>query len=175
MSETWRPVVGWEGLYEVSDQGRVRSLRTQWGPRREPLVMRPVPVGAARGREPRWAVVLHVHGERTVRNVYRLVLEAFVGPCPKGMEALHANDDLKDNRLENLSWGTRRRNMEDAKRNGRTPRGARNGNAKLSAEAVARIKAGIANDEPHQALAARFKVSRSQVGRIARGEQWGEA
>lgn len=50
--------------------------------------------------------------------VHRLVLEAFVGPCPEGMETLHRNDSPGDNRLENLRWGTHAENIEDMKRNG---------------------------------------------------------
>ncbi|KKN73102.1 hypothetical protein LCGC14_0404110 [marine sediment metagenome] len=48
------------------------------------------------------------------KKVHKLVLEAFVSSCPKGMEACHNNGDRLDNRLENLRWGTRSSNIKDA-------------------------------------------------------------
>jgi hypothetical protein len=59
-----------------------------------------------------------VKGRQTNRFVHQLVLEAFVGPCPPGMECLHANDDATDNRLVNLRWGTHTENVQDCLRNG---------------------------------------------------------
>lgn len=55
------------------------------------------------------------------RTVQSLVLEAFVGPRPEGLLALHRNDDCRDNRVENLYWGTRTDNQHDRVRNGRDP------------------------------------------------------
>jgi hypothetical protein len=52
-------------------------------------------------------------------KVARLVLEAFVGLCPAGMEACHFNDDPADNRLENLRWDTHSNNHYDLVRNGK--------------------------------------------------------
>lgn len=56
---------------------------------------------------------------RTDRTVHSLVLEAFTGPCPEGMEARHLDDNPTNNRLENLVWGTRSENSQDAIRNDR--------------------------------------------------------
>lgn len=53
--------------------------------------------------------------------MHRLVLLAFVGPCPDGMEACHANDIPTDNRLANLRWGTHADNMRDRIENGGNP------------------------------------------------------
>lgn len=102
--EKWHPVVDWEQLYEVSDQGRVRSIRSG-------IVLRP------------WGkryptVSLWRNGHRTARCVHHIVLDAFVGPRPHGLEVLHANDVKIDNRLSNLSYGTRSENLHDAVRNG---------------------------------------------------------
>lgn len=69
------------------------------------------------------------------RYVHQLILETFVGPCPQDMEAMHADDNPANNRLDNLSWGTHRRNIGDAHRKGRMwryPKGERHPNAKLS-------------------------------------------
>jgi hypothetical protein len=113
--ERWRPVVGHEGAYEVSDHGRVRSLD-----RRVPL--RENWTRFAPGRDlhlwkhPRGYLHVNIAGRTT--PVHRLVLEAFVGPAPEGTEGLHWNDDPADNRLQNLRWGSRPENEADKIRNG---------------------------------------------------------
>lgn len=103
--ERWLPVVGREGLYEVSDFGGVWSILSG-------KMLKSWP------RPPRgYLTVKFGHRGRNV-SVHKLVLEAFVGPCPEGMECLHENDDPLDNRLSNLRWGTRTENLEDRVRNG---------------------------------------------------------
>ena len=54
------------------------------------------------------------------KMVHRLVLETYVGPCPSGMECRHLNGNKKDNRLENLCWGTHRENESDKVQHGLT-------------------------------------------------------
>lgn len=123
--ERFSPVIGYEGLYEVSDQGRVRSLTH--------IINGPYGVSRIRpGRilKPSWttgyaSVVLCRNGTRQPRKVHALMLEAFVGPRPEGMSACHGDDDATNNTLGNLRWDTHDANMADKVRNGRT----RNGNA----------------------------------------------
>ncbi|MBX9661624.1 MAG: NUMOD4 motif-containing HNH endonuclease [Nitrospiraceae bacterium] len=121
--EEWRPVVGWEDLYEVSDQGRVRSLdrtthftdgRVRFFPGQLLTLYRSP--GKARAY-PR-VELRRAKQHRTV-NVHVLVLEAFVGPRPDGMNCCHWNDDPTDNRLSNLRWDTTSANQHDQVRNGR--------------------------------------------------------
>ena len=64
-------------------------------------------------------VSLSKGNRQRTHKVHRLVLEAFVGPCPEGMESCHANDIPGDNRLENLRWGTRRENLLERDTNGK--------------------------------------------------------
>lgn len=110
--EQWRPVVGYEGLYEVSDHGRVRSLdritRTGNGDRlyRSRFLEGYISLGYRR-------VALTRGGKSVHYLVHRLVLEAFVGPCPDGMEGCHNNGDRADARLSNLRWDTRLANIRD--------------------------------------------------------------
>lgn len=118
--EQWLPVVGYEGLYEVSDQGRVRSLdrdiTNKLGHvRRFPGKML-TPYKKQCGH---LKINLSKGGEDNPSLVHRLVLTAFVGPCPEGMHACHWNDDGTDNRLSNLRWGTSSENKHDAVRNGK--------------------------------------------------------
>lgn len=71
---------------------------------------------------PRGDVYLRVelwkNSKKYWRKVHRLVLETYVGPCPKGMECRHLNGNPADNRLENLQWGTRSENQQDSVKHG---------------------------------------------------------
>ena len=119
IEERWLPVVGYEGYYEVSDLGNVRSLprtiRISDGFRRlRGRVLRPG-INPKTGRR---VVVLRGGGPRQTHTIYPLVLEAFVGPRPPGMEACHNNGDHTDDRLINLRWGTSSANTYDSVRHG---------------------------------------------------------
>lgn len=113
MSETWRPVVGYEGLYDVSSLGQVKShprLGTRGG-----ILARPV-----ERREGAYPKVLLYDGtgKRRTRKIHHLVLEAFVGPCPAGQEARHLDGDRLNASLVNLLWGTPAANYRDKVRHG---------------------------------------------------------
>lgn len=103
--EEWRPVVGYESFYQVSDQGRVRS--SKFG---NMLYAPPNRDGYIR-------VKLSFNGSRKW-FVHQLVLEAFVGPPPEGCECCHGPGGPGDNRLVNLRWDTRSANRGDCIRDG---------------------------------------------------------
>lgn len=118
---TWLPVVGWEGYYEVSDSGQVRSLgkdivgKSGVTKRRAPKVLSQYP--NPKGHMKVWLV--GDGGRRQHPYVHSLVLEAFVGPRPSGHQGLHYDDIPSNNAIENLRWGTRYDNARDCVRNGR--------------------------------------------------------
>lgn len=111
-NERWLPVQGFD-LYEVSDQGRVRSIDRAF-PRHVGRVLRP-----SANHKGHLSVGLSHRGATTLKRVHILVLEAFVGPRPKGMIGLHRDDDKSNNAVENLYWGTYSDNAADAVRNGK--------------------------------------------------------
>lgn len=117
LNEHWLPIDGYEGYYEVSNQGRVKSLArlNSLGRRVNEKILKPMLMGRPKYE----AVALHRDGIRDVRKVHHLVLETFVGDCPDGQMGLHDNDIPTDNHLENLSWGTGSQNQYDSVRNGR--------------------------------------------------------
>lgn len=121
-TERWAPVPGYEGRYEVSDLGQVRSLtrmvvrsdgrrRTYPGRLLEPYV-------SESGSSPRRIVTLCRDGGQAPRRVYTLVLEAFVGPRPAGMQGCHNDGDSLNDHLANLRWDTPEGNGQDASEHG---------------------------------------------------------
>jgi hypothetical protein len=122
-AEQWRPIAAYEGYFEVSSLGRVRSLprvimRRNGAPqtiRGRVLCQQPM----SNGFYPK--VDLSRDGVSRTRPVHRLVGEAFLGPRPLGLETRHLNGDGFDNRLENLCYGTHTENMQDAIAHGTHP------------------------------------------------------
>lgn len=119
--EQWRPVVGYEGKYEVSDLGRVRSMeRVVNRPHRGPHRVGTRVLKARIAHHGHHYVTLFGDTKKDRRHfgVHRLLLAAFVGPCPDGMEACHNDGDPANNHISNLRWDTRESNMQDKLRHG---------------------------------------------------------
>lgn len=153
--ETWRAVPGFEGQYEVSDLGQVRSLPRPGTPGG---ILHPW-----RNNKGYLCVSL---GRGNKRTVHSLVLEAFEGPRPPGMEALHGPGGQDDNSRRNLSWGTKARNMcLDMLRDGTF------GKRLTAAEAAAlRMRADAGEDLTP--LAASYGVSYQTAWHISRRKTW---
>lgn len=115
-AERWLPVVGYEGLYEVSDLGRVRSLpRISTGKHqhRVPGKIRPQSTKPGTGY---LSISLTREGSSATWNVHRLVAEAFIGPRPDGMDTCHFDGDKTNNAASNLRYDTRGNNLRDSVR-----------------------------------------------------------
>ncbi len=120
--EIWRPIPGWEGLYEASTHGRIRSLdRTVCDIRGRNLPVRGriLKGGLHSFGYPR--VLLCRNNRVYSKNVHSLVLLTFVGPLPEGGHARHINGNPADNRLVNLAYGTVSENMQDKRNHGTSP------------------------------------------------------
>lgn len=118
-NEQWKPIPGFEQYYEVSDHGRVRSfdrVGTRGNGvtyRRKGRMMKQSPYSAGH-----LMVRLSVNANQRLWRVHRLVMLAFVGSCPEGMEVCHENGDPTDNRLGNLRYDTHSSNMLDRNEHG---------------------------------------------------------
>lgn len=116
MGETWLPVVGYEGSYEVSSLGAVRSIDRIDNRGSRALGRRLRPDATASGH---LRVTLSRDGKTRRFFVHRLVLWAFVGCTPPGMEACHNDGDPTNNAVSNLRWDTKSANAQDRRRHGR--------------------------------------------------------
>lgn len=108
--EQWRPVRGYQGFYEVSDLGRVRSVDRVVGQRPNgPRLVRGRVLSPATDSGGYQGVALCKYGTQRTERVHRLVIEAFAGAAP-GMVTDHINGDRTDNRLANLRAATSSQN-----------------------------------------------------------------
>lgn len=168
----YRSVVGFSG-YRVGDDGSVWvwciGALASPRPSRPPHWRKMRPMSQKSGH-------LHIipvrDRVRSTKLVHRLVLEAFVGPCPVGMECCHEDGDPTNNRLSNLRWGTKKSNEADKLRHGTYGWGEKNSNAKLTEVAVREIKALLLAKMSQGKIAKRFNVHNMTISRIARGIIW---
>src|SRR3954468_7505820 len=190
MQKEWRPVVGWETWYSVSNAGDVRRIadgkRTYGGRALQGWITDRgyVAVGLTRG----------THASLKFRFVHQLVARAFIGDPPNGVSGVnHINGVKTDNRLENLEWSTPRANSAHAVAMGlirkggypqRRPsgndhharkhpealaRGEQSGNAKLTDDGVRDI---LTSPLSGVALAQKHGVSRSLISQVRRRIIW---
>lgn len=106
------------------------------------------------------------------RLVHRLVLEAFVGPCPDGMEGCHNDGNAANNTLANLRWDTRSANVVDAYRHGTLPHGEGHHRAKMTAGKVRTMRGMWAAGTSMRELARRFGVTHQNVAAIVARKTW---
>lgn len=167
MEEIWKDIPGYEGRYQASTMGRIRSLDRmvrgvchftgkEFYRKVKGQVLRP-------GRFCKCGHVSVILGHRAVGSpVHQLVMKAFVGEPPEGMEVLHKNGNPADNRLENLKYGTRTENILDVYKQGKTWR-------KLSVDDVQAIRFGLCCGIKGVELAEMFDVSASAISAIRKG------
>lgn len=158
--ETWRPVAGYEGHYEVSDLGAVASVKR--GVRRElaPLAQRSGHVG----------VGLCLSGVKTRFRVHRLVAAAFLGDCPDGCEVRHLDGDPLNNAAKNLAYGSAAENRLDAYVHGGRRSGDKSHLAKYSDAKIAEVMA-LRGKMSSRSAAKTHGLDASYVRQLWRGEK----
>jgi hypothetical protein len=163
----WLPVPGYEGSYEISDRGDVWSLPRNGKCGR---LLRP-----SRDRAGYMHVGLCRAGVMKNLTVHRLVMAAFVGPCPDGLETRHLDGNPSNNAWpDNLAYGTAEENLADKLRHGTTGRGERNPRHKLTTDDVREIHRRFEVGESKRSLARSFGVTPPMVRNILAGTAWQE-
>lgn len=165
-AEEWRPVVGWENIYSVSNHGRVRRDRDGIGTHAGRILS---PILLRNGR-----LNAHLRDRQRCKPslIHRLVLAAFVGPCPAGYQCRHLDGDPANNHVSNLRWGTAQENADDRARHGTTPRGERQGLAKLNDAAVREIRTRRRDGMTLIEIAKLADVSINAVWLVLKGKTW---
>lgn len=171
MMETWKPIPNYEGLYEVSDNGNLRSYYKP-GPTRKDSISN-IPNKCVYGKHGNGYVVVTLRKFGAVNRIrmHRLVLMAFRGQAPMCHEGAHLNGNKRDNRLSNLAWATKSENKFHDRLNGVMPLGESHKMSKLRNGDVLKIRR-LSGKLSQQALGKMFGVSQTMVGRVLRNKNW---
>lgn len=156
------PVPGWSNYFASAD-GFIWTRRNKNG---KGFGAWRIMSGRACGKMKYSRVYLQESGRIEECYVHHLVLLAFVGPRPDGMEAIHKNDMQSDNRAENLKWGTHIENCALRRTNGKDDK-----RRVLNDEAVKWIRANRGK-VTYREMAKILKVSRSAVISAGTGVTW---
>jgi hypothetical protein len=156
--EQWLDVVDFEGIYEVSSHGNVRSIKSKQ--------LKKITIDKTTNRP---FMNLWKNNKGTTVRVHKLVLEAFVGKCPKGLECCHNDGNCLNNHVNNLRWDTHKSNIHDRIIHGTSNRGERCGTAKLTLEQVKKIRK---DDRLQRIIAEEYGVKQSLISRIKNGVLW---
>lgn len=121
-NEIWKPIPGYEGLYEISNKGRVKSLPRKGTCSHEKILKQSI------SKDGYNLVGLTKNSICKTKTVHRLVYSVFNGPIPKRLEVNHIDDENKqDNTLENLNLMTRSQNINYGNRNKKVAAKLKNG------------------------------------------------
>lgn len=173
INEQWKPVVGYEGFYEVSDLGRVKSLertcKTAHGKGWRTVKGRMLYIHTDRRG---YQTVQLCNVEKVTHLIHRLVMAAFVGRCPDGMEVCHGDGNPRNNQLSNLRYDTHENNCADMVEHGTATIGENNGHSKLTEKEVSEIKWALSHGFKGIEIADYFGVSSSSVSNINTNQKW---
>jgi hypothetical protein len=185
MDETWYPVVGWEGIYEVSDLGTIRSVdrilesKSRWGGTKHVAfrgrLITPIYISRAQ-RNGYYGVMLAHNNRRNRVLIHQVVMRAFVGEPPVGKEVNHRNGDKSDNRLVNLEYVTKSENCQhrfNVLGHHGSQRGEKSWNAKLTEIQVHDIRERYAAGcITQQEIADTYGVTASLISMIVNRKSW---
>ena len=160
MKEIWKDIPDYEGLYEVSDLGKVRNKRTN-------RIRSLSPSGNGYVRVDLWR-------DKKYKSftVHSLVLMTFVGTRPEGFQVAHNNGLRYDNRLENLRYATMIENQADRLKHGTSTVGGNNGNSKLDEDKVLKIRALASKGIAQKVLAKKYNVTTATISSIVKRKRW---
>ena len=174
--EIWNPVPGFGDYYEASNIGNIRS--------KDRIVIRNNPktgklckffykskILQSCPSDKDGHQVVHLGFNLKKKNVFvhTMVLLAFVGGRPNGMECCHINGDATDNRVENLRWDTHHSNNQDRKLHGKYANGQNHPMAKLSEKDILNIRSSEKNNKELRKI---YPISNSQMHRILTKQSW---
>jgi hypothetical protein len=167
LEELWRDVTRRRG-YQVSSWGRVRSSKALYGKSDDGYYY----LKLTPGSDGYHNVDLFEDRSHHYVNVHMLVLEAFVGPCPPGLQCRHLDGNPGNNRLDNLKWGTAKENADDRQSHGRTYHGSEHHRALVDEQQVLLIRQRYAGGELAVDLASEFGLSYPALHNILDGKSW---
>ena len=158
--------------YAISEEGVVLSVCGHVKERTKPWSKARRLKTPPNSRHGYCTVCLCRNGRIYNKRVHILVLTAFVGPRPDGMQSRHLDGDKTNNHLSNLKWGSAAQNYGDMVLHGTNPQGERHGNAKLTEDDIRKIRERRANGDILRVLAADFHVHFGTISKICLQKYW---
>lgn len=173
--ETWKNIEGFEGKYEVSNYGRVRSIARMHPSKPIPIkgrIMKPFFSGG-RNREYLFVIIQRVNPRINKSfSIHRLVAVAFVQNPSNKAEVNHKDGNKQNNRWDNLEWCTRKENVQHSSQSGLLRHDGVHFNAKLSLEEVRQIKIKLSKGVRQGSLAKEYNANTSTIHNISKGKSW---
>lgn len=170
MGEIFKDILGYERIYQISNQGRVKSLErphNNGGIRKERILKPQVDKGGY------YYVILAKNKKRNTYKIHRLVLQGFYPITKLGLEVNHIDGIKTNNRLSNLEWCTKSENIKHAYKIGlKNHQGKNHNQAKLTEENVRQILSLIKMGYGNKFIAEKFNISRGAIGGIKYGTNW---
>ena len=173
----WKAIDGYEGIYEISSFGGVRSLDRfilQLSPLGH-VVRRSYPgstLKAVADNHGYIRVSLAKPGQKAeTKRVHHLVAMVFIGPRPEGYSVCHIDGDKTNNTLLNLRYGTQSENEADKLAHGRLKHGQRHAEAKLDDETVRRLRSDL-QGKTQSWWAHHLRVSEAALSRALSYKTW---
>jgi|688.fasta_scaffold1052550_2 hypothetical protein len=167
--EIWKPIFSLNNLYEVSNLGRVRSARGVYKNKiLKEYIKHPANINYN-------SVEVHIDGKKWLKKVHRLVAEVFCKNPENYPIVMHIDNDRRNNRADNLKWGTLKMNSQQMINEGRgnKSRGSNHYSSKLTEDQVIEIKNKyIPRKYTLHQLAKEYNVSFSLIGHIVRDRNW---
>ncbi len=170
MTEQWRTVTCHEG-YEVSDHGRVRSISRTFYRSNGRLTTVTGRMLKQTPQKPYGHLYVTIYPRGAI-GVHRLVLEAFLSPCPDGMEVCHLDGNSGKNHLSNLAYATHKENCSHRVIHGTDLRGEKNPSAKITSDDVVDIRWLRSFGVDTSTMSELFGVSARHIRRILAGIKW---
>lgn len=169
--EVWKDIPGYPG-YEVSEFGNVRSYWKENG--RKPATITNTFKMLKHTYHYRGRAYAHITKDKVCHNfaVHRIVLLAFIGPCPDGMVGCHNDGNHLNNHISNLRWDTPKSNWNDRRLHGVACIGEKSGSAKLTNDEVIAIRVMSSKGISYKCLADIFGIHKKNIALITRNLQW---